>query len=178
MRAGRVHGVHAPRQPGQESRSGYLPRRPEETVLYGLVAANLETFLGGQRRRERHVPRFVERELGGLLKCGILAHGFLRVHCDVCGKDRLVAYSCKGRGFCPSCGGRRMAETAAHLVDRVLPGVPGPAVGALVRVAGRTGRQLNAQGFVFLGGNSGSILSVVGEAQAVEEVDMVPLPER
>jgi len=33
-------------------------------------------------------------------------------------------FSCKGRGFCPSCGGRRMADTAAHLVDRVLPEVP------------------------------------------------------
>jgi hypothetical protein len=31
---------------------------------------------------------------------------------------------CKGRAFCPSCGGRRMADTAAHLVDRVLPEVP------------------------------------------------------
>jgi transposase-like zinc-binding protein len=49
---------------------------------------------------------------------------FVRVHCDACGKDRLVAFSCKGRGFCPSCGGRRMADTAAWLVDRVLPFVP------------------------------------------------------
>jgi hypothetical protein len=70
------------------------------------------------------VPRFVERELREFLDCGILAHGFLRVHCDACGKDRLVAYSCKGRAFCPSCGGRRMADTAAHLVDRVFPEVP------------------------------------------------------
>jgi hypothetical protein len=46
------------------------------------------------------------------------------VHCDDCGLDRVVAFSCKGRGFCPSCGGRRMADTAAHLVDRVLPEVP------------------------------------------------------
>ncbi len=58
------------------------------------------------------------------LDCGVLAYGFLRVHCDACGHDRLVAFSCKGRGFCPSCGGRRMADTAAHLVDRVLPEVP------------------------------------------------------
>jgi len=28
------------------------------------------------------------------------------------------------RGICPSCGGRRMAETAAWLVDRVIPQVP------------------------------------------------------
>ena len=30
----------------------------------------------------------------------------------------------KGRAFCPSCGGRRLADTAAHLVDRVFPHVP------------------------------------------------------
>jgi hypothetical protein len=33
----------------------------------------------------------------------------------------LIAFSCKKRGFCPSCGARRMSETAAHLVDSVLP---------------------------------------------------------
>ncbi len=52
------------------------------------------------------------------------AHGFARFHCFTCGSDALVAFSCKGRGFCPSCGGRRMAESAAHLVDHVFPRVP------------------------------------------------------
>src|SRR5262245_10541607 len=36
----------------------------------------------------------------------------------------LLAFSCKRRGLCPSCAGRRMAQTAAHLVERVLPWVP------------------------------------------------------
>jgi hypothetical protein len=103
---------------------GYSRRRPEESALYGAVAQELETFLARAHARERPVPRFVERELRGLLRCGILAYGFVRVHCDDCGLDRVVAFSCKGRGFCPSCGGRRMADTAAHLVDRVLPEVP------------------------------------------------------
>jgi hypothetical protein len=102
----------------------YARRRPEESVLYGVVQAELETFLARSQAREHPVPRFVERELRGFLRCGILAHGFVRVHCDDCGLDRVVAFSCKGRGFCPSCGGRRMADTAAHLVDRVLPEVP------------------------------------------------------
>jgi hypothetical protein len=70
------------------------------------------------------VPRFVERELRSFLDCGVLANGFVRIHCDACGMDRVVSYSCKHRGFCPSCGGRRMAETAAHLVDHVFPEVP------------------------------------------------------
>jgi len=33
---------------------------------------------------------------------------------------------CASRGFCPSCGGCRMADTAAHLLDRVLPEVYEP----------------------------------------------------
>ncbi|HEY5720282.1 MAG TPA: transposase [Gammaproteobacteria bacterium] len=76
------------------------------------------------RARERTVPKFVEREFREFLDCGIAAHGFLRLHCDDCGLDRVVPFSCKRRGFCPSCGGRHMADTAAHLVDRVLPRVP------------------------------------------------------
>jgi hypothetical protein len=35
-----------------------------------------------------------------------------------------VAFSCKGRGVCPSCNGRHMAQNAAHLADHVIPPVP------------------------------------------------------
>ncbi len=101
------------------------PRRePEGTVLYGVVLEYLETFLAQAQAMERSVPRFVERKLRAYLECGLLQFGFLRVRCSRCGLDRLVAFSCKGRGFCPSCVGHRMADTAAHLVDRVLPQVP------------------------------------------------------
>ena len=102
----------------------YARRRPEETVLHAVVRGELETFLARARERDRPVPRFVEREFRAYLACGLLEHGFVRVRCDACGCDRLVAFSCKGRAFCPSCGGRRMADTAGHLVDRVLPEVP------------------------------------------------------
>ena len=70
------------------------------------------------------MPSFVERELRGYLACGIPAHGFTWLQCESCKKNLVVAFSCKGRGFCPSCGGRRMNQTAANLVDRVLPQVP------------------------------------------------------
>ena len=58
------------------------------------------------------------------MECGILAPGFQRLRCADCGHDKLVAFSCKRRGFCPSCGARRMSQTAAHLVDHVIPRVP------------------------------------------------------
>ncbi len=41
----------------------------------------------------------------------------LASRCDDCRHDYLVAFSCKGRGVCPSCNTRRMAEAAAHLTD-------------------------------------------------------------
>jgi hypothetical protein len=68
----------------------YAPRRPETTILYRVVQHQLETWLGNARTSERSVPRFVERELRAFLDCGILANGFLRLHCDACGLDRLV----------------------------------------------------------------------------------------
>lgn len=71
--------------------------------------------------RERHIPRFCRREVEGFLRCGILAHGFARVFCEGCRQDEVVAFSCKGRGFCPSCGTRRVVDTAAFLVDKVIP---------------------------------------------------------
>jgi Transposase zinc-binding domain/Putative transposase len=58
------------------------------------------------------------------LKCGVLAHGFSRFRCSDCRFERLVPLSCKGRGFCPSCGGKRMTDVAAHLTDHVGPLVP------------------------------------------------------
>ena len=103
----------------------YRPRRPSETVLYGVVRDHLETFLAHARATyEAPLPRYVEEELRGYLRCGIFAHGFVMCRCDACGYDLLVAFSCKARAVCPSCAGRRMANVAAHLVDRVLPPVP------------------------------------------------------
>ena len=66
----------------------------------------------------------MEREFYDYLRCGILAHGFLRLGCDTCPKELLLPFSCKRRGFCPSCAARRMAQTAAHLVECVIPWVP------------------------------------------------------
>src|SRR5262245_487112 len=70
------------------------------------------------------LPAFVEQEFRDFLTCGVLEHGFARLRCTDCALERLVPFSCKGRGFCPSCGGRRMIESAARLVDEVLPRVP------------------------------------------------------
>ena len=103
----------------------YERHRPEQTTLYRLVQQHAATFFAqAEDAAGADLPQFVKDEFDAFLECGILANGFLRLHCGDCGHDKLVAFSCKRRGFCPSCGARRMAQTAAHLVGHVIPHVP------------------------------------------------------
>jgi Transposase zinc-binding domain len=69
------------------------------------------------------VPKHAKKELEAYLDCGLLCRGFARLRCEGCDQRRLVAFNCKGRGFCPSCMGRRMCATAANLIERTLPEV-------------------------------------------------------
>ena len=109
------------------SRPIYRPRQPTATPLYPVVQHHLETFVAQAAESDPlgyGVPAWVEQDFRAYLRCGILAHGFARARCDDCGHERLIAFSCKGRGICPSCNTRRMAEVAAHLTDHVLPHLP------------------------------------------------------
>lgn len=112
------HQLHGP-----SGGSGYEPHRPEETVLHRTVSRHWPAFL---ERAEEHggLPRFVVREVEEYLRCGLLEHGCVRVACSSCAFERLVAFSCKRRGFCPSCLGRRMADLAVHLEQAVFPEAP------------------------------------------------------
>jgi len=75
-----------------------------------LVRRHLPGFLARLEEDGHGLPEFVRDELADLA-------------CRTCGDELRVPFSCKGRGFCPSCMGRRMAEGAALLVDHVLPAV-------------------------------------------------------
>lgn len=113
--------VSAPRRPV----TAYQRREPERTVLYDVLQENVETFLALANSGDAGgLPPFVQRELRAFLSCGVLAKGFARFRCTGCGLDRLVAFSCRGRGFCPSCCGKRMTQLSAHIVDHVIPTVP------------------------------------------------------
>lgn len=104
-------------------------RTPEAQPLYQVMSQHLETFLTRTRSSDRQLPSHVERGLRAYLECGILAYGFMRVRCDDCGQSRAVAFSCKRRGFCPGCLGRRMADSAARLTERGHPVRSGASVG-------------------------------------------------
>jgi Transposase zinc-binding domain len=104
----------------------YAPRNPSRTVLSKVLADHLETLLASLDADPdaTGLPAYGQRAFYDYVPCGILAHGFLRLGCDTGKKEGLRAFSCKRRGFCPSCAGQRMAHTAAHLVACVVPWVP------------------------------------------------------
>ena len=103
----------------------YQRRRPERTLWYRTVQTHFETWLAlSSGQGDTSPPAHVEQAFRRYLECGILAHGFARAYCDECKHDFLIAFSCKGRGVCPSCNTRRMVETAAHLADHVFPRLP------------------------------------------------------
>ncbi|HAX6818771.1 TPA: IS91 family transposase, partial [Escherichia coli] len=110
--------------PAAHAAARYARHLPERTLLYALVQAHYPDFIARLEAEDRPLPEYVREEFETYLRCGVLEHGFLRVVCEQCRAERLVAFSCKKRGFCPSCGARRMAESAALLVDEVLPEQP------------------------------------------------------
>ncbi|MDF1565525.1 MAG: transposase [Deltaproteobacteria bacterium] len=106
-------------RPPTVGESPYRPRAPALGLLHRVVREWLAAF----RELRPDLPFHVVQAFEEFLDCGILANGFTRLRCADCGHERLLPFSCKGR-LCPSCNGRRMIETAAHLVDRVLPPAP------------------------------------------------------
>lgn len=102
----------------------YRPRRPEAGKIFSIIQKNWLKFVAQAELTERNIAGHVTREFEEFLGCGVLAKGFVRLKCEDCDEGRLVPFSCKRRGFCPSCCGRRMNEGAAFLVDNVIPRVP------------------------------------------------------
>ena len=92
--------VQQPRRAQGGAPVHYERHRPEQTTLYRLVQQHAATFFAqAEAAAGADLPQFVKDEFDAFLECGILAHGFLRLRCDDCGHDKLVAFSCKRRGF-------------------------------------------------------------------------------
>ena len=76
------------------SKTAYERHQPEQTLLYQLVEAHYPALVDQLAQQGKSLPDHVHREFEAYLKCGRLEHGFLRVRCDKCHFQRLVAFSC------------------------------------------------------------------------------------
>ena len=106
----------------------YRRRQPEETPLYRIVYHGRDEL--PRVWEDRFQPTYgvlrdeVLDTFDEYLNCGLLQHGAARVYCDTCKHSLLVAFSCKKRGVCPSCGAKRAVKFGEHLYDSVLERVP------------------------------------------------------
>jgi hypothetical protein len=113
-------------QPGRMSgvAPAHVRHKPEQTLLYQLVEQYRPEFQTQPGETGRFLPLHLTREFENYLAFGRLENGFLRARCQSCSHELLVAFNCKRRGFYTSCDARLMVETAALLVDHVLPHRP------------------------------------------------------
>ena len=71
----------------------YARHRPETTQLYQLVERYWPEFRRLRARVGQPLPAYVEEEFDAYLKCGRLEEGFLRLRCEQCRAEELVAFS-------------------------------------------------------------------------------------
>ena len=106
----------------------YRQRKPETSPLYQIVFHSHEELQYVWESRFQHqygcLRDEVTKTLAEYLNCGILAHGAARVYCDGCKHSLLVAFSCKRRGVCPSCGAKRAVKFAEHIYNEVIEDFP------------------------------------------------------
>ena len=108
----------------QFSSATYQRRQPEQSLIYRIVQEYWPIFVREQKRVGKTLPLFIQDEFAKFFSCGIPENGFIRTYCHQCRHSGIVPFSCKKRGFCPSCCAKRMNNEAAHLVDKVLPEIP------------------------------------------------------
>ncbi len=105
----------------------YRPRQPRKTSLFRLLDGYYKEF------RNVYDDRFSKRYgfwrpvtdevVIKYLQCGDPRYGFARIRCKECGAEYLRAFSCKCRGFCPSCSKRKSLDLAIFLEEELFRSV-------------------------------------------------------
>ena len=106
----------------------FRSRKPKSSPLWKCFHAHFDHFTAAYPRdyQSRYgvlrgvIPEVVDKFMG----CGDFAKGFARVRCDECSHEYLLAFSCKGRWFCPSCHQKKVQVFGAMLAESILAVVP------------------------------------------------------
>ena len=110
------------------AKSVYHPRRPYDSPLWRLLNNHYENFERCYEERFEQKYGFFRPVIGEVVRnyltCGDLKNGFARVRCGDCSKEYLLAFSCKGRWFCPSCHAKKVVQFGDVLHETILYPVP------------------------------------------------------
>jgi len=99
--------------PGGVATRQYVRHRPQDTVLYNIVEQHAPSFFQALGEQGASLPGFVRDEFDAYLRYGRLEYGFIRAKCQACRFEHLAAFSCKLRGFCPSCADAPMGSVVS-----------------------------------------------------------------
>jgi len=92
---------------GQVPSGVYRPRKPKASPLWQCLKEHFYWFLVDypEKYEAKHgfLKPLIEEVVNKFLNCGDLKRGFARVKCPDCDKQYVLAFSCRGRWFCPSC---------------------------------------------------------------------------
>ena len=106
----------------------YRPRRPRTSPLWRCLVAHFDEFLAlyPERYEARlgYLRPVIQHVVEKFLACGDLTQGFARIRCPQCRQEYLLAFSCRGRGFCPSCHQKRVLLFGERISKRVAARVP------------------------------------------------------
>ena len=109
------------------SKKEYRRRKPEYSPYYQCIEDYYEEFKRSYERnfsqKYGYLRSHIEKVIYQYLDCGILHNGFARIRCE-CGHEKLLAFSCRRRHFCPSCHAKRCVEFGEWLCSNVLKKVP------------------------------------------------------
>jgi hypothetical protein len=106
----------------------YRPRHPERTVLYRVLFHYFDRFLTEYESRFEKQYGFLRPIIKDVveryLDCGNPRCGFARIRCPDCHTEHLLMFSCRTRGFCPSCHAKRLEEWGEWMREALLLDVP------------------------------------------------------
>lgn len=106
----------------------YRQRHPERTIFYRVFFHYFERFLREYESRFEkeygYLRSVIQEVVEKYLDCGNPMGGFARIRCPDCREERLLMFSCKTRGFCPSCHAKRREEWSEWMREELLLDVP------------------------------------------------------
>ncbi|MEE9386478.1 MAG: transposase zinc-binding domain-containing protein [Nannocystaceae bacterium] len=97
----------------------YAPEGPSTRTRKFNTAVRGPAFIAELAEAGIDLPACVQGDFDAFGRCGDLSHGFIHLACLRCGHKIFVPFSCKSRGFCPSCM-RNAAAAIASVCDNPL----------------------------------------------------------
>ena len=101
----------------------YRARIFGDNPLHKIFNDHWQNFVGAYEERFQQtcgaLRGTAKRVVKRFLDCGNPMNGFARIKCSTCGAERLLHFSCKTRGFCPSCQARQSEEWAGWFADEL-----------------------------------------------------------